>query len=79
MKSKFVSRLSLKSRALTQFERWLSRQKFSPCDRDYPMAVHAAELVEDFIYSNQEWSDDREDLELHADKIGYMSDYAPNR
>lgn len=59
-----------------QFELWLKSQKYISCEESYPVAILAASLVADFLQEEGDEDDKyRKIIEIHANAIGWISDY----
>jgi hypothetical protein len=60
-----------------RFLRWLKANHYEAASELYPGAVHASELVEDFIASYPSYEGSRDLLSTHAKVVGWVSDYSP--
>jgi hypothetical protein len=61
-----------------RFKRWLRSRGYSFVSEDYPAAVHASTLVDEFLDEYPEFVRARHNIEHTLERMGgYVSDYAP--
>lgn len=75
--SRFIDMVSVPP-AVSQFERWLRRQRYCSVDETYPLAIPAVTLVDEFFNDYPELNKYRSRVTQHANAIGFISDYAVN-
>lgn len=77
MKSRFVSGLKING-VHSKFERWLTRQGYFGVSSDYPVAVHAETLIDEFLADYPD-IDCYDELASISNKIGFISDFNDNQ
>jgi hypothetical protein len=77
-RSRFLKHRDLLVKPKVRFEKWLTSEGYEACSSNYPAAVHATALVNEYVQEYPDHSEDKAIIESHAEAIGWISNYDPN-